>query len=39
MIEEDRKTFEKCHQRYLNKEHHSETLHLFAKNTQVDQHN
>jgi hypothetical protein len=39
MSEEDRKTLEKCHQRYLNKEYHPEALHLFAKNAQVDAHN
>jgi len=39
MIEEDRKKFEKCHQRYLNQEYRPEALHLFAKNAQVHEHN
>ena len=39
MTEEDRKTLEKSHQRYLNNEYRPEALHLFAKNIQVDAHN
>ncbi|CAF4974012.1 unnamed protein product, partial [Rotaria sp. Silwood1] len=39
MSKEDRDSLEKCHQRYLHKEYHSESLHLFAKNIQVDAHN
>ncbi|CAF4805262.1 unnamed protein product, partial [Rotaria sp. Silwood2] len=39
MNKEDREILEKCHQRYLNKEYHSEALHLFPKNDQVDAHN
>ncbi|CAF1342336.1 unnamed protein product [Rotaria sordida] len=39
MNKEDRNSLEKCHQRYLHKEYHPESLHLFAKNTQVDTHN
>ncbi|CAF4215646.1 unnamed protein product, partial [Rotaria sp. Silwood2] len=39
MNKEDREILEKCHQRYLNKEYHSEALHLFPKNAQVDEHN
>jgi DNA replication protein DnaC len=37
--EEDRLMLQKCHQRYLDKEYHPESLHLFARNAQVDQHN
>ncbi|CAF2392769.1 unnamed protein product [Rotaria sp. Silwood2] len=36
---EDHDVLEKCHQRYLKKEYHSEALHLFAKNAQIDAHN
>ncbi|CAF3933714.1 unnamed protein product, partial [Rotaria sordida] len=39
MDKEDRDSLEKCHRRYLHKEYHSEALHLFARNAQVDAHN
>ena len=39
MIEADRATLEKCHQRYLNHDYNPESLHLFAKNVDVDEHN
>ncbi|CAF3204209.1 unnamed protein product [Rotaria sp. Silwood2] len=39
MSKEDRDMLENCYQRYLKKEYHSEALHLFARNAQVDIHN
>lgn len=36
---EDKETLTQCYRRYLNKEFNSETLHLFARNVDVDAHN